>query len=139
MELDLARRRVQEVSPPHHLVYVLQRVVHHDGELVGGGAVVAPHNEVVYLTLIGPKQTILERYADVLRAHPQGGRTARSFLLGTLSCRQLAAGSGVPVGGEDTVRRRDRGPDLRPRTIAGVEEPLVVESGYRFLVRRQPL
>ena len=61
MEVDLTRRRVQEVSPPHHLVYVLHRVVHHDGELVGGGAVVAPHNEVVYLTLIGPKQAILER------------------------------------------------------------------------------
>src|SRR5215210_2803788 len=128
MEQDLTRRRVQEVSPPHHLAHALGGVVHYDGPLVGGGAVVAAHDEVVNLPLQRSKQPILEGYAVVLRSHPQGWRAARDLALGPLGCRKLAAGSGVTVGGGDPVRRGGGGPDLRPRAIAWIEESVGVET-----------
>jgi len=54
-EQDLTRRRVQEVHPSHHLAHVLGRIVYHDGELVGGGAVVAANDEVIHLPFVVPE------------------------------------------------------------------------------------
>src|ERR671911_3045118 len=84
-------------------------------------AVVAPHDEIVHMPLAISEQAVLRAYADVLRPQPQGGRTSRGFLFGPLLRAQFAAGSRVPVRGGDPVRRQDRGPDLRPRAVAGVQ------------------
>jgi hypothetical protein len=40
---------------PHHLAHVLDGIVYHDGELVGGGTVVAPNGEVVHLPFEVPE------------------------------------------------------------------------------------
>src|SRR5918998_4971315 len=138
LEQCLARRRIEQVGAPHHLAYVLSGVVHDDGELVGGGAVVATHDEVVYLPFVSSEQEVLEGHAGVLRSHPEGWRTSRGLPLSSFPCHQLAAGSRVAVGGGDPVRRRDRGPDLRPRTVAGVQKTPGVEAGYGLLVERHP-
>src|SRR5918998_6454555 len=97
LEQNLARRRVEQVGPPHHRAYSLGGVVHHDGELVGWGAVVATHDEVVYLPLVASEQAVLEGYTGVPRSDPQCWRTPRSLPLGALLCRQLAAGPRVAV------------------------------------------
>ena len=89
MQQGLAWYRVQEVRPPHHLAHTLGGAVHNDGELVGRGAIVAAHDEVVRLPLVMPEQPILETYALVLRPHAQRVRTARSF---AVSSRQVPAG-----------------------------------------------
>ena len=50
-EQELARDEVGEVGAPHHLAYLLGGVVNRHGELIGGCAVVAADDEVVYLLL----------------------------------------------------------------------------------------
>jgi hypothetical protein len=64
-EQDLARRRVRQIRAPDHLAYTLRGIVHHDGELVRKRAIVAAHDEVVYVFLDAPEQTILEGYTNI--------------------------------------------------------------------------
>jgi hypothetical protein len=105
LEQDLARRRVQEVGPPNHLAHTLCRVVHHDGELVGWSAVVAPHDEIVHMPLAISEQAVLKAYADALRPQPQGGRLEASFSVRSfaLSSRQVPgyrSEAEIPCGAE---------------------------------------
>jgi hypothetical protein len=50
-EQELARGGVEEVGASHHLAYLLGGGVDRHGELIGGCAVVAADDEVVYLLL----------------------------------------------------------------------------------------
>ena len=102
---NLARRRVREVRAPDHLAYSLRRIIDHHGELVGGRAIVAAHDEIVYRFLETSEQAVLEGYPGVIRAHSQGRRTSGGLAFRALGRCQVAAGSRISVAGGDAVRR----------------------------------
>jgi hypothetical protein len=51
LQIDLARRGVEQVGAAHHVGDLLVRVVHHHRELVGELTVAAAQDEVAHLAL----------------------------------------------------------------------------------------
>ena len=138
-EQDLARRRVREVRTPNHLAYPLRGIIDHDGELVSRSAVVAAHDEVVHLFFEAAEQPVLESYSDVLRTHPQAPAVVlrpRAARAAPLSVHGRCQDNGLR---RDAVRRGCRGPDLRPRAVAGVEQSIGLQPDYGLLVKLHPL
>src|SRR5918995_1896898 len=88
IEQDLARRRVEEVRAPHYLAHPLSGVVHHDGELVGGDAVVTAYDEVVNLSLVPP----------------EASRSARSFAVSSRQVPGYRSAAEIPCGAEAEAR-----------------------------------
>ncbi len=75
-EPDLAQGARQQVGSPDDLADALVGVVDGHREVVGEGAVVAAHDEVVDGARLGAGQPVGEGHRCFLGAHPQGGRTA---------------------------------------------------------------
>ena len=63
-DVQLARRRLDEVGAAHDLAHALRCVVDDHGEIVCGGAVVAAHDEVVDDVLVPSEQAVGERDGD---------------------------------------------------------------------------
>src|SRR4051794_6537023 len=137
-EQDLARSRVRKVGTPHNLAYPLRGIIDYDGELIRGRAIITAHDEIIHRLPEEPEQTILEDYPDILRTDPERWRSSGGLALRALGRRQVAAGAGISVCCGDAVRRGCSGPDLRPRAIAGVEQPAGIEPPYGLLVQPHP-
>jgi hypothetical protein len=89
---ELARGGVHQVGAAHHLAYLLGSIINRHGELIGGCAVVAADDEVVYLLFVIAEQTVLESHMRVLRPYPEGGQPSGRLTLGALvavSSRQV--------------------------------------------------
>ena len=124
---------------PHHLAYLLDGVVDHHGELIGGRAVVAADEEVVYLFLTTAEQAVLEGHACAVRPHPEGWRASDRLALGALGRGEPTTGARVAVSGGNPVRGGVRSPNLGLSAAAGVEVAVGVEAGDSFLVEGDAL
>ena len=113
-------RGVEQIVAPHDLLDALVVIVHHDGHVVGGHAVVAAQHDVVG----GPRdlavQPVEDRHRRTIGPQAQRRGPALSLAVPAASRAQVAARSGVGPGPH--VRRRARLAHLSPGAEARVGE-----------------
>jgi len=133
LQVDLARRRREQVGAAHDVGDLLRGVVDDDGELVGGQPVGSPHDEVADLARevlpLRSLQPVDERDDGVADAHADRALRAR----GAVGGNAVAAGARIDAltGGRDR-----RGLELPPRARARVGEAAHVERRDRARVVR---
>ena len=97
VEEKLARRGVNQVVAANHFGHLGVRIVHHDRELIGGGAGSFPDRKVasgfVEVELGWTTETILERRREVRDSEPPRERVVPQQ--GRIRCMTSRAGSGV--------------------------------------------
>ena len=123
LQIELSRRRGQEILPAHDLRDARLRIVRHHGKLIGIDAVGAPYDKVAavmrQILAVHTLNAVPERSVPVRHTQPPRG-AARLFC--TLRRCQSAARPGVDhiaVGG---MRRRRR-VELTARAVAGIDPP----------------
>jgi hypothetical protein len=126
-EEDLAGRALGEIGPADDLLDALGVVVDDHGEVVGGGPVVAPDDQVVDDLLDRPEQAVDEVDPRGAGAQPQGRRAPFALALGALGRGERSAGSGVGALGQRAVRRRRRLAHLAAGAETGIEQAFRVE------------
>jgi hypothetical protein len=132
--VQLARRRLDQIGSAHDLSDLLSCVVHHHGEIVCRGPVVAPYHEVVDDGAVLAAQAVGERHDGCAGAQTQRRRASRALALGPLSGCQLAAGARVITAGRRAVRRRQGFADLGTGAVAGVQQAVGVQARERCRV-----
>ena len=74
---DLAGRRIEQVSPPHHFAHPRLRVIHHHRKLVGKQAIGTQQHEITHIgghiLFDQALHPVLE--TDPTRGHPQAPGT----------------------------------------------------------------
>src|SRR5262249_22177268 len=127
LQINLARRRVEQVGAAHDIGDPLRGVVHHYGELVRVEAVGAPEDEVAHVALQALRLRALRPVGEAdfsLGFYPDGARG--------LSRRQAAAArAAVDARAVDGERRVG---DLAARAAAGVGPGL--QAGEGFVIQR---
>ena len=86
-DVQLARRRLDEVGAAHHFAHALRCVVDDHGEIVCGRAVVAAHDQVVDDAVVRSEQPIGERRRSPRGAQAQRRRAPGALALGALRPR----------------------------------------------------
>ena len=117
-----AASSLEQVVAAHDLADLLPRVVDDHGEVVGGRAVVAAHDEVVDHALLRAVHAVVEGdpRCRPARTRSAGGRPPRA-LAPPLGRRQAQARARVGALRQRPVRRRGGGADLGPRAEALVQ------------------
>ena len=110
-------------------------VVDDHGEVVGEGAVVAAHDEVVDDALDAPGEAVVEGHARRVGATRSAGGRPRASRSARCAAVRRAAGARVGALGQRAVRRRRGLADLGARAAARVEEAVGV-AGARAPPRR---
>ena len=126
-DVQLARRRLDEIRAAHDLPDPGSCVVDDHGEIVCRDAVVAAYDQIVDDALAAAEQAVGERDGRRAGAQAQRGRAPRRLARGALGARQLAAGPGVgavraarraaptpPGGSRRACRSRGTGRRRRP-------------------------
>ena len=136
-QVGLAGRGVEQIVTPHDLLDALVVIVHHDGHVVGGHAIVPAQHDVVG----GPRdlavQPVEDRHRRTIGPQAQRRGPALSFAVPAAGRAQVAARSGVGPGPH--VRRRARLSHLSPGAVARVGEAGRLQLGEGRLVGRAAL
>jgi hypothetical protein len=128
LQQDLPRRGVEQVGAADHVGDALRRIVHHDRQLVGPGAVGAAQDEVADcggdVLREAPLERVVERDRRAI-GHPQADRGIGPHRAGDAFAMHAAAGRqrGAAAAAGERVAGREQGVERRLVGIAAGRLP----------------
>ena len=130
-QIRLARCRREQVITAHNLLNPHKCIVHHRGQVIGVGAVIAHQHKIIHQADVGAVKIILHRVARALGTQTQSRWTLDAALL-PLRLAQLTAGTRVCA--RRTVRGARRLLNFAAGTEALIDEVCLAQLRNRLLI-----